>query len=832
VIRISTIAAVFFFFCKLALFAQAESSGLFFSSHEVVQDERTSLCLTPGKPFRFPNGFSIEFDVNFRRDDGYYGYIFRIIANGDTNIDLVSNAVSAESNIWLIYKDEILLSYKWADLPSIDFEQWVRVRIDFDAKNNRLMTSFNEKKQEIQSPDLSHLKDFQIYFGICKAAGFHSTDACPMSIKNVSIYKPGQKLFRQWPLGKHTGNKTYDNIQQAEAWVENPHWLIDKYIRWQKLTEVEVESLNGVTSDDAGKGIFFLDDKAAYYLRYKSLDIDTIPFMEGQPYKNETGHNLIYNKYTGELWSYDFTNPVISRFTLKTGKWSSNRPEANLSDYGHNNKFISPADSSFVAILGYGHYRYKGMVNSYDKKESAWKQIDRSDQITPRYLSSAGYLGHDKMLVFGGYGSKSGRQELSPRSYYDLYEFSLSDYSFKPLWTLPTPRSPFVPAETLVADSSTDSFYTLLFNNGYYDSYLQLARFSISQPEMKIVGDSIPFKFRDTETWSYLWLNEEKSHLMAVIAHRNTIALYTIAYPPLATEEVLQRLPANGFPLFYAIGAGATVALLLLLTLAIRTRNRRISMKANISLEPLPVMEKRRVSAIYLLGGFQAFNAKGETITSSFSPTLKQLFLFLLFHSAKERRGVTSARLDEALWHDKTGGSARNNRNVNISKLRTVLEETGSIEVVNKNSLWSLQFGDTTYCDYLEVMELISKAKTDVLPTDETYRLTGLLHTGELLPNLQAEWATFYKSDYTKEVTDTLTLLLNIPENKENINLRYHIAELLLTIDPLNEEAILTKCTALSAAGKKSQSKQTFYQFAKAYEELMGSPYLGKKEVR
>ncbi|MDR3140895.1 MAG: hypothetical protein LBU37_04110 [Tannerellaceae bacterium] len=793
-IRISAMAVTFFFFCKLALFAQAGSSGLFFSSHEAVQDDRTSLCLTPGKPFRFSEGFSLEFDVNFRRDDGYYGYIFRIIANGDTNIDLASNAAPGDSNIWLVYKDEILLSYKWADLPSVDFEQWVRVRIDFDAGNARLTTFFNEKRQEIQLPGLSRLKDFQIYFGICKAPGFHSTDVCPMSIKNISVYKPNQKLFRQWTLGKHYGNKTYDNIQSAEAWTENPHWLTDKYIRWQKLTEVKAENLNGVTSDAIGKGIFFLDDKAAYYLHYKSLDIDTIPFTEKQPYREESGHNVVYNKYTGELWSYDFTSPVINRFDLKTGKWTVNRPETSLPDYGHNNKFISAADSSLVAILGYGHYRYKGAVNIYDRKESAWKQIDRSDQIAPRYLSGAGYLNDNKILVFGGYGSKSGRQELSPRSYYDLYEFSLLDYSFKPLWTLPAPRLPFVPAETLVADSSTDSFYALLFNNGYYDSYLQLARFSISRPEMKIAGDSIPFKFRDSETWSYLYLNEEKSKLIAVISHRNTIALYAIAYPPLATEEVLQPLPASGFPLSYGMGAVLFAGSAFLLFVVLKKRSRRIAMKASISLEPLSVIKRRRVSAIYLLGGFQAFNAKEEDITSAFSPTLKQLFLFLLFHSAKERKGVTSALLDEALWHDKkTGGSARNNRNVNISKLRAVLEEAGSVEVINRNSLWSLQFGDTMYCDYLEVMELISKAKTDVLSTNETCRLAGLLHAGELLPDLQAEWAASCKSDYTKEVADTLRLLLNRPENKDNATLRYPIAELLQTIDPLNEEAILIK---------------------------------------
>ena len=54
-------------------------SGLFFSSHEVIQEKRTSLNLTPSGPCKFPDGFSLEMEANFRRGDGYYGSIFRVI---------------------------------------------------------------------------------------------------------------------------------------------------------------------------------------------------------------------------------------------------------------------------------------------------------------------------------------------------------------------------------------------------------------------------------------------------------------------------------------------------------------------------------------------------------------------------------------------------------------------------------------------------------------------------------------------------------------------------------------------------------------------------------
>ena len=86
-------------------------AGLYFSSHEVIQDKRTSLNLTPFEPFKFPDGFSLEMDAKFRKGDGYYGYIFRIIGDKKTNIDLVSNLGAGSRNFSLILKDKVLFSF-------------------------------------------------------------------------------------------------------------------------------------------------------------------------------------------------------------------------------------------------------------------------------------------------------------------------------------------------------------------------------------------------------------------------------------------------------------------------------------------------------------------------------------------------------------------------------------------------------------------------------------------------------------------------------------------------------------------------------------------------
>jgi hypothetical protein len=66
------IILLFFLFFRTGAFGQSElNSGLYFSSHEVVQDKRTSLNLTPFQPFKFSGGFTLEMDASFRKRDGF-----------------------------------------------------------------------------------------------------------------------------------------------------------------------------------------------------------------------------------------------------------------------------------------------------------------------------------------------------------------------------------------------------------------------------------------------------------------------------------------------------------------------------------------------------------------------------------------------------------------------------------------------------------------------------------------------------------------------------------------------------------------------------------------
>jgi len=204
---------------------------------------------------------------------------------------------------------------------------------------------------------------------------------------------------------------------------------------------------------------------------------------------------------------------------------------------------------------------------------------------------------------------------------------------------------------------------------------------------------------------------------------------------------------------------------------------------------------------------------------------LKQLFLYIFFNTIKNEKGISSVILDEVLWFDKSGDSARNNRNVNISKLRSILDELEGVEVINENSLWRINLGNAVFCDYLEIIDLLKKSKSTLLTEAEIHELISLLSFGDFLPAVQTEWMDAFKSQFANEVIDGLSSLYNEDEVKNNFSLRYHLAECILIYDPLNDEAFALKCSVLYQLGRKGMAKNSYDAFCNNYKSALGTKY-------
>jgi DNA-binding SARP family transcriptional activator len=807
--------------------------GLFFSSHEVIQDKRTSLNITPEKPFSFENKFAIEFESNFRKRDGLYGSIFRIIDNKEFNIDLVANLGDRlkpnNENFWLVVNNDILVSFQWKDIPNGGVDKWIKFKLEIDAKSSLISLSINGEKRTKKIKDITDLQDFEIVFGKSNLKNFVTTDVCPMSLKNVKIYN-NNNLVRNWILGKHLkNNKVYDEVQNEIAIASNPKWLLDQHIFWNKQENLKFDNFLGTTQDDKGKRIFFIDQKAVYVYHLNNRVIDTLKYSN-KPFLC-LGTSFIYNQYTDELWSYSFDKNSISKFNFKTSAWSDIKGDCLETNYWHHNKMISPKDKNLLTFGGYGNYQYKNEIQNFDSKASVWATTKTSNPIEPRYLSSSGILNNDKFLIFGGFGSKSGSQVANSRYYYDLYTIDFDGFKTHQLWKKSTVEgAPFVPTESMVIDSKSNSFYSLIYDNSNYNTTLKLARFGINEYNMTVFPDSIPYKFLDIKSNASFFLDAAKSNLYAVTSIDGDIELYSLSFPPLLPSEVYQKENSSIIPYEYLIILAAILSATGLFLYIRKSRKKpqssiikdeKYELDTFKSLQ-LADQDKQMISSIYLFGGFQVYDKEGKDITSLFTPTLKQLFLLILLSRSKNEKGITSFKVIEHLWYDKSENSARNNKNVNLSKLKLVLEKIGEVEMSNENTYWTINLGEKVFCDYSYVIKTLGELNNDLCDEEKINKFLSIISVGEFCPDIQNDWIDIYKVDIANRLIDGLD---HLSKTKKDLSLLELIANIILKYDPLNEDAIIIKCRTLYAMGKKGHAKQSYDDFCREYFSLLDAQF-------
>ena len=356
---------------------------------------------------------------------------------------------------------------------------------------------------------------------------------------------------------------------------------------------------------------------------------------------------------------------------------------------------------------------------------------------------------------------------------------------------------------------------------------------SIDKPEYKILGDSIPYKFKDVESYCDLFYCAKTSQLLAITSvSKNNISeinIYSIAYPPLQPKEVLQEEETASIWKWYYL---FILALLIPLYFIVRKRKLNSNNTVGNLTETVSNFEynvpeiELKPSSVNLLGCFQTVDVDGINITGSFTPTISQLFVLIILYTVKNGQGISSQELTDILWYDKDADSARNNRNVNFSKLRLLLKKVGDLELINNNSYWSIQIGKDVFCDYKNVMYLIDLIKKQQqLNLDVVHEFVNIASRGVLLPNVQDEWLDSFKGDYTNLVIETLSHLSQNAEISANLVLLLRISDAILLHDNIDEDAAKLKVYSLYNLGKKGQAKQYFDKFLEEYKTLMGTSY-------
>jgi two-component SAPR family response regulator len=823
-----------------------QSYGLTFSSHETVLEKRTSLDIAPNDSICFSKNFELGFDINFLPDRRtYFGYILRIISNGEHNIDLIYDQ---QSHSFRIINGENFSSISFTIDSLKLYKEWNRLDLKFNLESQLLSFEVNGKKTGSSNIPLN-FRCFKFLWGANDFQKFKTRDIPSMKIKDIKIYE-NNTLKYSWPLNEVTGDTAYDAVTRKVAKVKNPNWIKPKYQQWELLKSFTVNGYAGVAFDPKKDKIYITgsDSLVIFGLNSDKGSTDWIP----SNHENfRMGHQSIFDTAINKLYDIFIDQKKVVAFDFGSRKWEQDFDAGKITEFWHPNKFISKSDSSLYVIGGYGYLRYKNLVQRYSFASKHWEILKTSgDYYPPRYLSaSAKSTDGNFVYLIGGYGSMTGDQMLDPQNFYDMYRYNIKERTFKRLFALKRIEKHFTFGNSLVIDPVTNYYYALVYPNDSSTSYLQLIRGSLTDSTFIMLGNSIPFTFHDIESFEDLYYSPLSNKLIAVELHysknedpvKNTsIKIYSLNFVPEPID-----ITDNGPVLQHKGNIFLVVLPVAALTLAgMYFYKRRKSKNTTASVEVtlasagggnqyggstvqtfLQNSSDRKIhSSIFLFGQFQVFDKDGADITAHFTPLLKELFLIVCINTIRQGRGISSEMLNERLWHNKSEKDAKNNRSVNIAKLKLVLEKIGNCAITKESGSWQFHVSDLAIqIDFVNFNGIMQHAGD--LEKDDMRSLMEIIKRGAFLYLTEYDWLDSIKSEISNSVIDRCLGYITRHELSQEPEFVIEITNCIFHFDHLNEDALVYQCKSLIILKRFTLASNVYQKFAKEYKDIYGTEF-------
>lgn len=828
-----------FFFLIFSILLSAgksfgQSYGLGFYSHEVDQEKRTSLDLTPGGPICFRGNFDISFDLSFLADrQVYYGYIFRIIEDDRQNFDLIYDNEAEVFNFIIGEKaPKIRFSIPREQL----YEHWHKMQISFDVEHSQLVIRTGNRSFVQQNVPLEKSGCFKILFGANNYKRFSTTDIPPMNIREIRIFQQ-QGLRYYWPLNEKSGTAAHEETAHKDAAVKQPLWNRASHCFWKMEKELLLNGPASVAFDARQERLLIAGNDSLFSYTVKDAALSGVKYESGYQDMN-VGNQSVFDNRNGVLYNFYTDQQFVTAFNENTRRWTKPYLTAPITNFIQVNKFISYKDSSLYVLGGYGHHVYRNSIHRYHFNTGEWEENIKTDGdfFMPRYLAALGANSSgDTAYILGGYGNTNGQQMLNPRSLYDMMRFDVTRHTFRKLFELDLKEKDLAFANSLAINEEEGTYYGLLFPPLKYESSLRLIKGSLRDNHYALLGDSIPYSFNDLRSFADLYYGAASRKFVAVTLLRSedsntTVArIFTLSSPPDTAPAALEAAGKSRWR--YWAGAGLLLAVLLFVMLRYRPRNKAVS-------HPQAAMVKEGThapeiaaaaphlpgAAIFLFGELQLTTEAGEEIVNSFTPLTKELFLFLFIHSIKLKRGVSSEKLTETLWFDKDEKSARNNRSVNIAKLKTVLDQLKHYEISRKTGYWKIEMDyEAIHVDYQHYLSIVSdKGRLD---KEKIQKLSAITGRGNFLANCDYSWLDQLKSEISNEIIDTYLKFASGIGVEEDPDFLIEISNYIFNIDSVNEEAMQMKCRALVFLGKHSLAKSTFESFRREYKNIYAEEF-------
>ena len=802
--------------------------GLHIVSYPAHSDEFTGLALEDGKAIPV-KGKTLKMSFNlFNRPDNVFGCIFRIITDKGDNVDLMYTADLQDARkLILVTGDQV--HFIATEIP---MEQWFPVRIGLNTKDGTIDLDYNGAKFSVRDAGTKGAKTFRISFGLCQLAGYTLGDVASVNVRDIDLSLNG-KPFRTWECARHAGDLCYDELDGVPARALNPQWMIDSYISFKPVFAHSFESIPSITFDDKDKFYLTCPDEPIHVFSTTDGTLTEVPVRGGYNPANFPNQLLYVAGHHHWLTAYNLDEGLFSKFDFKSGRWENEKEPEQDHYFWNNTNTWEPRVHALYSFGGYGHYHFRNeLIVTY--LESPEKNFQTTvEEITPRYAATS-YIVDSLLYVFGGRGNPSGKQELSPKNYYDLYTINTHTLEVNKLWDMgASPYGDFISSENFVYNWANGDFYLLSNLDGF-----TLLKLRPETPGVERMSLPIPPKRNAQYTYVNIWHSYELEKIYAAILQAQVdghtdVEVYEIDYPPIPVSMILQEgydKPAGTeksglWWKVLLIVAGVLLAGDYVWYRFLRNRKPRrkpavkeLAGEREERYEPEHLYYDFSRSSVNFFGGFRVTDQEGNDVSAQFTPTVKALLILLIVSTAKSG-GIASQKINHLLWSYKPDDTANNNRNVYMSKLRGLLEGVGDIRIQNQNKLWSIAFEGDTQCDYLEALRLFREGTGE----EDVDRLLELLLKGQMLPNTELDWIDEYKSAFSNATIDFLCRQLRREDLTDKAILQ--AANTIFQHDFLNEDALQAKIRILCKENKPGLAKTIYDNFCKEYRKSLGVDY-------
>ena len=812
---------------------QETKYGLHIQTFPHPAHEFTSLALENGNPIRTGNKeTTLEFKV-WNRDENVFGVVFRILTDQNKTIDLMYSVADNDAR----FPNLIINNNVYPLGKELRLDCWIDVTLKINPADRSIILIYDGEQISIDGSDILPVHDFRVYFGKCSVAQFELDNVASINLKDIRISQKGDPI-REWDLKFHQDSICIDKVGSNPARIENGKWLIDDHMLWRRIHRQEFESTPSIAFDPATATFYMAnDDKQLYTYNCIEREMLVRDVVDGE-FAAVYPNGLFVIPETGNLLSYNLDQNIYTFFDFNRIAWKNNRiPEKKHKEHYWNNTVTwNPEDSTLISFGGYGHYQFNQELLISHPLSSTPQKRTHLKEIDPR-RSSASVLVDSILYIFGGRGCPSGKQEMTQRYYYDLHAVNINSMQVFKLWDIQERpvNGDFVPSSNMIFDEKNDCFY--IMTNQLGGTMMRLDR---NEPKIEITSLPIWEFYNAQHLYSNVYQSGDRFYYVFEQTPTNgnsLVSIYEITSPVVVLANAMistqtandQKGSSRGKNTTLIISA---LALLILISsaylyrrkqVAKKVRNRKSEISADMhQVEEIPDSRHYDFSrqSICFFGGFKVKDKNGEDITDMFTPTLKSLLIILILYTVKNEKGLSGNKLLQALWFDKTEESAKNNRNVYMSKLRNILERIGDVKIVNQKGFWSICFEDDTICDYIEAQSLFTEQNGN---QDTLEKLVELLLRGVMLPNVEEDWVDSFKNDFSNRTIDFLTGLLRNSDLSDTFLLR--IADTLFQHDFINEDALRVKCSILYKQGKKGLAKTVYDAFCKDYQSSLGTSF-------